>query len=73
MVIDKQTDEYAPRWGYKRANDNLNDWAMEVKPGQDSFENPFLKARTEKKQRVMKNKAQQLKNLVPPLVCTFVL
>ncbi|KNC79064.1 hypothetical protein SARC_08531, partial [Sphaeroforma arctica JP610] len=29
MVIDETTQEYAPRYGYKRANDDTKDWLIE--------------------------------------------
>ena len=68
MVFDEKKNEFAPRWGYKRANEgDLNDWAIPVKPGDDPFEDAFAKRKIAKKERVLKNKSQQLKNLVIPL------
>ena len=48
----------------QRANDDTKDWAIPVKPGDDPFEDPFEKRLLEKKQRVLKNKLNQIKNLV---------
>lgn len=36
---------------------------VQVKQGHDPFEDPFEKAKMEKKQRVLKNKLQQIRNL----------
>jgi hypothetical protein len=41
---------------------------MPVKGGDDIYEDPFEKKQVEKKQRVIKNKLNQLKNLVRPVV-----
>ena len=36
MVWNEETEQWAPRYGYKRANDGGADWPiMEVKPGDD--------------------------------------
>ena len=67
MVFDEQKNEFAPRYGYKRANDDLNDWAIPLKPGEDPFNDPFAQRKMDKKQRVLKNKGQQMRNIVSVL------
>ena len=62
MVWDEQKKEWAPRYGYKRANDELRDWAIEVGPTDDPYQDPFQKRRMEKKERILKNKLKQLGN-----------
>jgi regulator of ribosome biosynthesis len=62
MVWDEQKEEWAPRHGYKRANDDLKDWAIEVGANDDPYEDPFQKKRMEKKERTLKNKLQHLGN-----------
>lgn len=62
MVWDEQRKEWAPRYGYKRANDELRDWAIEVGPNDDPYQDPFQKRRMEKKERIIKNKLKQLGN-----------
>jgi hypothetical protein len=50
----------------QRANDETKVWAVPVKGGTDKMEDPFLEMAMQKKQRVVKNKLNQLKNLVRP-------
>ncbi|GLD98817.1 hypothetical protein PINS_up007535 [Pythium insidiosum] len=61
MVFDEATGEWAPAWGYKRAGDDLKDWAIEVKEGET--EDPWTKRKQAKRARVEKNVKQQLNNL----------
>lgn len=63
MVWDEEKQAYAPRWGYKRANDDLNDWAVEVKQGQDPYADPWTERKEAKKERVAKNVRQMQNNL----------
>lgn len=63
MVFDETHDEWRPRWGYKKADDELDVWAMPVEKGDDPTIDPWTKLATEKKEKVKKNKQQQLKNL----------
>lgn len=63
MVWDEEKKEWAPRWGYKRVNDESKVWAIPVKDGTDSMADPFLDQAMKKKERVVKNKLNQLKNL----------
>jgi regulator of ribosome biosynthesis len=63
MIFDEETEEYRPRFGYKRANNGIEDIPIvEVKSGQDPFADPWAEERKEKKARVTKNNKQQLKN-----------
>ena len=65
MVYDEQQDEWKRRYGYDRANDSTKIAIVEAKlsskPGQT--EDPFLRERKDKKQRVEKNELQRQKNL----------
>ncbi len=65
MVFDEEKQEYLPRFGYKRANDSSKSWVIEHKEGQDadSKVDPFTRLEQEKKERVARNKQQQLHNL----------
>eukprot|EP01029_Cantina_marsupialis_P001700 TRINITY_DN11507_c0_g1_i1.p1 TRINITY_DN11507_c0_g1~~TRINITY_DN11507_c0_g1_i1.p1 ORF type:complete len:265 (+),score=66.71 TRINITY_DN11507_c0_g1_i1:35-796(+) len=60
MVFDEDADEFRPRWGYKRANDQIGEAILETKAdGMD----PFTKLKLEKQKRVIENQMNQLKNL----------
>ncbi|KAI9592314.1 ribosome biogenesis regulatory protein-domain-containing protein [Syncephalis fuscata] len=64
MVMDEATGEYKPRWGYGRVEkDGLDDWAIEVKDSDNPLEDQFAKRRQEKKERIAKNKSQEMRNL----------
>lgn len=63
MVYDDEKKEYMPRWGYKRGSDDGDNWLIEQKANDDDTTDPWKKLRDEKKERVAKNKKQQLKNL----------
>lgn len=63
MVWDEQKQEWAPRHGYKRANDEMDSWAIPAEEGeQTGVLDPWKRASDAKKERVAKNKKQQLKN-----------
>lgn len=62
MTFDESTGEYAPTWGYKRADDDLKDWAVETKAG--DLEDPWTKRKQDKRARVQKNLEAHAKNLV---------
>ena len=63
MVLDERTGEYKPRWGYGRANDDTNDWAIPVGPHDDPFADPFEARKIAKKERVLKNNLKQMANM----------
>ena len=64
MIYDEESDDYKPRFGYKRANGGIEDEPIvEVKAGQDPFADPWAEDRAAKKQRVVKNTKAHLKNL----------
>lgn len=62
MVFDEESDEYKPRFGFKGINQVDKDWCMEVADGADLEADLYSEARADKKARVEKNKAQQLRN-----------
>ncbi|KAH9498437.1 Rhodanese- sulfurtransferase [Bulinus truncatus] len=63
MVWDEASQQYKPRWGYKRANDSTNQWLIEVPENADPMEDQFAKRKTEKNERVAKNELQRLRNI----------
>jgi regulator of ribosome biosynthesis len=65
MVYDDEKEQFAPRYGYKRANAGEAEeaYVMEVKKGQDPYADPWELARDEKKKRIEKNKIARDKNL----------
>lgn len=70
MVYDEAKEEYAPRWGYKKANDESDVWAMPASSADRPGEDPWTRMAREKKERVAKNKDQQLGNIKKNLVET---
>ncbi|RUS78108.1 hypothetical protein EGW08_014116 [Elysia chlorotica] len=63
MVWDEPSQQYKPRWGYQRANDDTKDWVIEVPDNADPYEDQFEKRKTAKKERVAKNELQRLRNV----------
>jgi len=62
MVFDEDSQEYKPRYGYgSKSNDEPA--VIELPDQADPFEDQFEKRATAKKERVQKNKKQQLRNL----------
>jgi len=64
MVVDEQTGEYRRRFGYKKANNIEDQWAIEHKEGQDDSVDPWTAERIKKKARVEKNQRQQRRNML---------
>lgn len=63
MIFEEETGEFKPRFGYKRANNGIEDIPIiEVKEGEDPYKDPWSEARTEKKARIAKNEKQQVMN-----------
>merc|ERR1719215_498300 len=70
LVFDEASGDWKPRWGYKSAKssqDKVNNWAIEVKDGQDPFENPFEKQAAEKKLFIARQKMREVRNKVEAL------
>jgi len=63
MVYDEDKEQYMPRWGYKKANDEGTAWAVPAKAGEDVTVDPWTRMENEKKERMVKNKKQQINNL----------
>lgn len=63
MVWDEKAKDWKPRWGYERANDEQDDWVLEVPENADPMEDQFEKRAKAKKERVAKNELQRLRNL----------
>ena len=65
MVLDEETGEYKPRFGYKSIDkDGVEDSFIEYKPSMDLSDgnDPFLERAQAKKARVEKNQKQQQQN-----------
>eukprot|EP01034_Spumella_vulgaris_P033995 gene33995-41928_t len=63
MVFDEDSDEFKPRFGYKRTKNGIEDTPIiEVKAGQDPYADPWSEARIEKKARVTKNEKNMQTN-----------
>ena len=64
MVFEENSQEFRPRFGYKRANNGVEDVPIvEIKNGQDPFKDPWAAERENKKARVTKNEKNQKKNI----------
>ncbi|XP_003382917.1 PREDICTED: ribosome biogenesis regulatory protein homolog [Amphimedon queenslandica] len=63
MVFDEKSQEWKPRWGYKRINDPKEDWLIEVPDNADPYEDPFEKKSEDRKERIAKNEYQRLRNI----------
>eukprot|EP00735_Rhodelphis_limneticus_P011498 TRINITY_DN4600_c0_g1::TRINITY_DN4600_c0_g1_i1::g.23225::m.23225 TRINITY_DN4600_c0_g1::TRINITY_DN4600_c0_g1_i1::g.23225 ORF type:complete len:340 (+),score=107.83,sp/Q869Q2/RRS1_DICDI/46.43/1e-52,RRS1/PF04939.7/9.6e-53,RRS1/PF04939.7/4e+03,GRA6/PF05084.8/0.08,Chloroa_b-bind/PF00504.16/5,Chloroa_b-bind/PF00504.16/2.9 TRINITY_DN4600_c0_g1_i1:33-1022(+) len=66
MVWDEVKKEWRPRFGFKRGNDETDDWMIEAKSGQDDGEgavDPFTRISKEKKDRVNKQKGREMRNI----------
>lgn len=64
MVYDEINEEWRPRYGYKRVQTAEDDWVLEHKgDGSDDHVNLFDKRKMEKKERIIKNQLQHIKNI----------
>jgi len=63
MVYSRE-GELKPRWGYKRTNDELDDWVIEAKPSDGLGEDPFSARETAKKERTLKQATREKRNRV---------
>lgn len=63
LVWDETADKFVPRYGYKKAKlEEQKDWLIEIPDNADPNVDYFAKKKEEKKERVAKNKFQQLRN-----------
>jgi regulator of ribosome biosynthesis len=63
MVFDEASQEWKPRWGYKRINDPKDQWMVEVPDKADPHEDYFEKQAEEREEKVAKNEYKRLKNV----------
>ena len=64
MIWDEERQQYLPRYGYKRKKEGIEEYGVvEIKNGQDPYEDPFAKSKNEKKERIQKNLKAQAGNL----------
>ena len=65
MVWDEVKQQWAPRFGFGRANnpkDTVQDWLVVAKPGDDGKADPFEAKSEERKMRLTKQKKQEERN-----------
>lgn len=61
---DDATRKWVPRYGYNKVkNDEQKDWLIEIPDQADPNVDYFAKKKEEKKERIAKNKFQQLRNV----------
>jgi len=63
MVWDLNTQEWKPRWGYNRVNDEKDQWILPAKSTDKIGSDPFLERREEKREKITKQKGRQLRNV----------
>ncbi|XP_076345231.1 ribosome biogenesis regulatory protein homolog isoform X2 [Tachypleus tridentatus] len=63
LVWDETTQDWKPRWGFRRVNDDKNDWLIEIPENSDPNVDYFGKKKEEKKERIAKNEFQRLRNI----------
>lgn len=61
-VFDEEEREWKPVKEYKK-DKKEKDWLVEVKPGDNPYDDPFEKKELEKKQKVVQNQLNRVKNL----------
>lgn len=65
LVYDETTRKWVPRYGYQKVkNDDQKDWLIEVPDNADPNVDYFAKRNEDKKERIAKNKFQNLRNKV---------
>lgn len=63
LTYDEARQEFLPRFGYRRANDDQRDWLIEVPQSVDPMEDQFEKRREAKRARIAKNARNRERNL----------
>jgi len=63
MIWDEEHEAWKPRYGYKRANDKIGDWCIEVPVNADPMEDQFQKREDAKKESIAKNELKRLRNI----------
>ena len=64
LVWDDQVREWVPRYGYKKAQAEIQKtWCLEMKGNAPDDEDPFAKMAEEKRERMAKNETQRLRNI----------
>ncbi|KRX21435.1 Ribosome biogenesis regulatory -like protein [Trichinella nelsoni] len=63
MIWDEAAQDWKPRWGYNRANDNTKDWLIEIPRQKDPYVDYFGERKEAKKERIAKNELRRLKNI----------
>jgi len=61
-IWDELHEEWKPRFGYKRANDEKDNWAVEAGPNDEPNTDPFSQKKQKQKETVAKQKERELKN-----------
>jgi regulator of ribosome biosynthesis len=63
MLWDEESKTYKPRHGYKRGEEDVKQWCIEVPTNADQYEDQFDKVDNVKKEKVAKNELQRLRNI----------
>jgi len=63
-VYDQKEKEWKTQYGYKRATTESDDWVKEHNPNDDPSEDPFAKAKRQKKERVDKQHQREERNIL---------
>eukprot|EP01112_Ceratiomyxa_fruticulosa_P021986 TRINITY_DN7932_c0_g1_i1.p1 TRINITY_DN7932_c0_g1~~TRINITY_DN7932_c0_g1_i1.p1 ORF type:complete len:378 (+),score=110.65 TRINITY_DN7932_c0_g1_i1:177-1310(+) len=61
-VWDELHEEWKPRFGYNRANNEKDNWAVEAGPNDDPNTDPFTQKRAQTREAMQKQKERELKN-----------
>ncbi|XP_074605673.1 ribosome biogenesis regulatory protein homolog [Brevipalpus obovatus] len=64
LVFDELSKQWKPRYGYRRADQDGENWMAEVPGNKDPNTDMFAHFKENKKERIAKNEAQRLKNLM---------
>lgn len=62
-IWDEEKQQWLYKWGKDRANNAMDQWAIDHNENDDSLVDPWTRMRQEKKARVEKNKKQQEANI----------
>lgn len=63
LVWDEVSGQWRRRWGYQRARDDTKEWLIEVPGSAEPLEDQLAKRIQVKKERVVKNELNRLRNL----------
>ncbi|KAL3090216.1 hypothetical protein niasHS_006668 [Heterodera schachtii] len=62
-VWDKTTQEWKPKYGYRRAENQSKEWLIEIPDQKDPYKDYFAEKAEEKREKNNKQELQRLKNI----------